>query len=90
MTKFFVASHPKMSSESNTGSSSIPYLYVDVFRSYLSIFSNIECPLEANVNYSSTMFDLVKNVYKGDILRPSIFGSLGTIAGNERRCVRDP
>lgn len=90
MTKFFVASHPKISSESNSGSSFIWRLSVDVFRSYLSIFSNIECPLEANVNYSSTMFDLVKNVYKGDILRPSIFGSLGTIAGKEGRWVRDP
>ena len=89
MTKFFVASHPKTSSELNSGSSFVSHLSVDAFRSYLSIFANIECPLEANVNYSSTMFDLVKNIYKGDILRPSIFGSLGTIAGKGGRCVRD-
>jgi hypothetical protein len=27
------------------------------------------------------MFDIVKNIYQGEILRPHIFGSLGTIAG---------
>jgi hypothetical protein len=27
------------------------------------------------------MFDVVKNIYQGDILRPHIFGSLGIIAG---------
>jgi hypothetical protein len=43
--------------------------------------ANIECPNEPNVNYSSTMFDVVKNIYQGDVLRPQIFGSLGTIAG---------
>jgi hypothetical protein len=43
--------------------------------------ANIECPNEANVNYSSTMFDIVKSIYQGDVLRPHIFGSLGTIAG---------
>jgi hypothetical protein len=51
------------------------------YRSYLSILSNIECPIASNVNYSSTMFDIVKNIYQTDIHRPQIFGSLGTIAG---------
>jgi hypothetical protein len=46
--------------------------------------ANIECPNEGNVNYSSTMFDIVKNIYKGDVLRPHIFGSLGTIAAGLR------
>jgi hypothetical protein len=27
------------------------------------------------------MFDVVKNIYQGDVLRPHIFGSLGIIAG---------
>jgi hypothetical protein len=27
------------------------------------------------------MFDVVKTIYQGDVLRPHIFGSLGTIAG---------
>ncbi|UJR27835.1 hypothetical protein I4U23_009101 [Adineta vaga] len=49
-------------------------------KSYLSILANIECPNEANANYSSTMFDLVKTIYQNDILRPHIFGSLGVIA----------
>ncbi|CAM4889254.1 unnamed protein product [Rotaria socialis] len=49
-------------------------------KSYLSILANVECPTEANMNYSSTMFDMVKNVYQGDAFRPDIFGSLGTIA----------
>ncbi len=43
--------------------------------------ANIECPNEPNVNYSSTLFDVVKNIYQSDVLRPHIFGSLGTIAG---------
>lgn len=51
------------------------------YRSYLSILANIECPNEQHVNYSSTMFDIVKKIYQGDIARPHIFGSLGTIAG---------
>lgn len=52
----------------------------DNVQEYLSILANIECPAESNVNYSSTMFDIVKNVYRGDTFRPDIFGSLGTIA----------
>jgi len=27
------------------------------------------------------MFDIVKNLYQNDVLRPYIFGSLGTITG---------
>jgi hypothetical protein len=27
------------------------------------------------------MFDMLKTIYQGDVLRPHIFGSLGTIAG---------
>ena len=52
------------------------------YRSYLTILANVQCPNERNVSYSSTMFDVVKKVYQGDVLRPDIFGSLGTIAGN--------
>ncbi|CAF1147413.1 unnamed protein product, partial [Adineta ricciae] len=49
-------------------------------KSYLAILANIECPNEANVNYSSTLFDVVKTIYQTEIHRPHIFGSLGTIA----------
>jgi hypothetical protein len=47
--------------------------------------ANIECPMESNDNYSSTMFDIVKSIYQNDVLRPHIFGSLGTIAGKNLR-----
>jgi len=30
------------------------------------------------------MFDIVKNIYQGDVFRPHIFGSLGTIAAGLR------
>ncbi|CAF2351851.1 unnamed protein product [Rotaria sp. Silwood2] len=49
-------------------------------KSYLTILAYIKCPKEENVNYASTMFDVVKNAYQGDVFRPDIFGSLGTIA----------
>ena len=55
-----------------------------ISRSYLTILGNIECPMEPNVTYSSTMFEVVKNVYQGDLLLPYVFGSLGTIAGKNR------
>lgn len=54
---------------------------VNSFRSALSILANIECPIGSTVNYSSIMFEMAKTIYPSDILRPSVFGSLGTIAG---------
>ena len=82
MNNFFVVYHRKKSSKSNESFSLIKkYSCLLSYRSYLSILANIECPIEPNVNYSSTMFDVVKNIYQSDVLRPHIFGSLGTIAG---------
>ncbi|CAF0812715.1 unnamed protein product [Rotaria sordida] len=49
-------------------------------KSYLTILSNIQCPKGADMKYASIMYDVVKNAYEGDLLRPDIFGSLGTIA----------